>query len=81
MSELLDLPVGPCEEYLSKLSNAGTIRVKIDRPSEIVYFTTKKNASDVLNEWSHDINELMNLINKTCHLINKEECINSVITA
>lgn len=78
MSELLDLPIVLCEEHLAKLANSGTIRVKIDRPSEIVYFSSKKAASDILNDWAHDVNELMNLVNKTCHLINKEECIHQV---
>ncbi|XP_055912973.1 26S proteasome non-ATPase regulatory subunit 12 [Eupeodes corollae] len=79
MSELLVLPTDKCEEYLSKLANADTIRVKIDRPAEIVYFTTKKTSSDILNNWAQDTNQLMALVNKTCHLINKEECINSVL--
>lgn len=78
MSELLNLPSNRCEEYLSKLANSDTIRVKIDRPAEIIYFTVKKSASDVLNAWSKDVSQLMSLVNKTCHLINKEECIHSV---
>lgn len=78
MSELLNLPSSRCEEYLSKLANSDTIRVKIDRPAEIVYFTTKKGPSDILNNWAQDVNQLMSLVNKTCHLINKEECIHSV---
>lgn len=78
MSELLNLPTNRCEEYLSKLVNNDTIHVKIDRPAEIVYFTTKKCASDILNNWANDVNQLMSLVNKTCHLINKEECIHSV---
>ncbi|XP_067615076.1 26S proteasome non-ATPase regulatory subunit 12 isoform X1 [Eurosta solidaginis] len=79
MSELLNLPSNRCEEYLSKLANSDTIRVKIDRPVGIVYFTTKKSASDILNNWANDVNQLMSLVNKTCHLINKEECIHSAI--
>lgn len=79
MSELLNLPSNRCEEYLSKLANSDTIRVKIDRPVGIIYFTTKKSASDILNNWANDVNQLMSLVNKTCHLINKEECIHSAI--
>ncbi|XP_030373830.1 26S proteasome non-ATPase regulatory subunit 12 [Scaptodrosophila lebanonensis] len=81
MSELLNLPTNRCEEYLSKLANTDTIRVKIDRPAGIIYFTTKKSASDVLNNWATDVNQLMSLVNKTCHLINKEECVYSVMCA
>ncbi|KAH8404239.1 hypothetical protein KR215_001484 [Drosophila sulfurigaster] len=81
MSELLNLPTNRCEEYLSKLANSDTIRVKIDRPAGIIYFTTKKSASDILNNWATDVNQLMSLVNKTCHLINKEECVYSVMCA
>ncbi|ALC46766.1 Rpn5 [Drosophila busckii] len=81
MSELLNLPTSRCEEYLSKLANSDTIRVKIDRPAGIIYFTTKKSASDILNNWATDVNQLMSLVNKTCHLINKEECVYSVMCA
>lgn len=78
MSELICLPAAETEEYLSKLVNNSTITVKIDRPAGIIHFESKKAPSDVLNDWAHGINELMSLVNKTCHLINKEECINSV---
>ncbi|EDW83905.1 uncharacterized protein Dwil_GK13432 [Drosophila willistoni] len=81
MSELLNLPASRCEEYLSKLANNDTIRVKIDRPAGIIYFTTKKSPSDILNNWATDVNQLMSLVNKTCHLINKEECVYSVMCA
>lgn len=79
MSELLNLPEAETEEYLSRLANSATITVKIDRPAGIIHFAANKASSDVLNDWAHGINELMSLVNKTCHLINKEECINNVM--
>lgn len=79
LCELLKLPADQTEEYLSSLANNNALTVKIDRPSGIIHFTTKKATSDILNEWAFDINKLMNLVNKTCHLINKEECINNVL--
>lgn len=81
MAELLDLSEGECEEYLSRMVNAGTLKVKTDRPAGIIHFSTKKAASEILNDWAFGLNELMNLVNKTCHLINKEECINNVMPA
>lgn len=63
------------------MANNNTITVKIDRPSGIIHFTTKKAAADALNDWANGINELMSLVNKTCHLINKEECINNVMVS
>lgn len=79
MSELLNLPEAETEEYLSRLANSSTLTVKIDRLDGIIHFAQKKAASDLLNDWATGINELMSLVNKTCHLINKEECINQVM--
>jgi len=79
MSELLRLPQGETEEYIARLVNTNTLTVKIDRPSGIIQFSAKKSDSDLLNDWAFNINELMNLVNKTCHFINKEECINNVM--
>ncbi|KFB50728.1 AGAP005535-PA-like protein [Anopheles sinensis] len=81
MAELLDLSERECEEYLSRMVNTGTLKVKTDRPAGIIHFSQKKTASEVLNDWAFGLNELMNLVNKTCHLINKEECINNVMPA
>lgn len=79
LCELLKLPAEQAEEYLSQLANNNALTVKIDRPSGIIHFSTKKAPSDILNDWAFDISKLMNLVNKTCHLINKEECINNVL--
>ncbi|VDN11317.1 unnamed protein product [Dibothriocephalus latus] len=35
-------------------------------------------ATDVLNDWSHNINSLMGLINQATHLINKERMVHAV---
>lgn len=75
MSELLELPTAETEEYLSRLVNTAALTVKIDRPTGVMNFTVKKAPSDLLNDWAAGINDLMALVNKTCHMINKEECI------
>lgn len=79
LCELLKLPAEQTEEYLSQLANNNALTVKIDRPSGIIHFSTNKAPSDILNDWAFDISKLMNLVNKTCHLINKEECTNNVL--
>lgn len=79
MAELLDLSEAECEEYLSRMVNAETLKVKTDRPAGIIHFSSTKVASEILNDWAFGLNELMNLVNKTCHLINKEECIKNVM--
>ncbi|CAG9809949.1 unnamed protein product [Chironomus riparius] len=79
MAELLDLDELKTEEVLAKLVNNGTLKVKIDRPSGIIYFTQKKSQSEILNDWSSGLNELMACVNKTTHLIQKEECLNQLL--
>lgn len=78
MAELLDLNVLGTEEVLAKLVNNSTLKVKIDRPAGIIYFTQKKSQSEILNDWSSGLNELMACVNKTTHLIQKEECLNQL---
>ncbi|CAD7077937.1 unnamed protein product [Hermetia illucens] len=79
MSELLNISKRRCEDYITKLVSSGTVSIKIDRPSDIVYFTKKKQPSDVLNDWSKSVDQFMKLVNHTAHLINKEQCLNNVL--
>ncbi|KAG0255912.1 26S proteasome non-ATPase regulatory subunit 12 [Actinomortierella ambigua] len=78
LTQLLDLSDRECEEFLSKLVVSKTIFAKIDRPAGVVSFAKSKRPNEVLNEWSQDINSLLGLIEKTCHLITKEEIIHSI---
>lgn len=66
------------EEFLSKLVVSKTIYAKIDRPAGIVCFSAPRNANQVLNDWSSNINSLLGLIEKTCHLITKEEMLHNI---
>jgi 26S proteasome regulatory subunit N5 len=72
LTQLLDLNERDAEEFLSKLVVSKTIYARIDRSAGIINFQTKKDANEILNNWSSDINSLLNLIEKTCHLISKE---------
>jgi 26S proteasome regulatory subunit N5 len=60
------------EEFLSKLVVNKTVTAKIDRLDGIIHFQKKKEPNEVLNEWSHNINQLMQHVNKSTHLITKE---------
>lgn len=75
MAELLDLTVNETEDFLSSLVVSKSVQAKTDRPAGVVYFTQKKDPNDVLNDWSNNLSSLMQLVNKTTHLINKEECV------
>lgn len=78
LADLLDLNKGQAEEFLSNLVTNKTISAKIDRLEQIITFQQKKSAQDILNDWSSNLNSLMTIINKTCHLINKEETVHAV---
>lgn len=78
MASLLDLSQEETEEFLSSLVVNKTIHAKIDRLVGIVTFEKKKDPNDILNEWSNNLNTLMSTINKTTHLINKEEMVYAV---
>lgn len=79
MSQLLDLSIEESEKFLSDLVTSKTVYAKIDRPAGIVVFRPPKDASDTLNGWSRDVSELMNLLNKTTHLITKEQMVHQLL--
>ncbi|OWR42531.1 proteasome 26S non-ATPase subunit 12 [Danaus plexippus plexippus] len=81
MSELLGLSVTETEDALSQLVVSAVVKAKIDRPAGVVHFRLNMDASDRLNEWSRNLNTLMQLVNKTTHLINKEECVHKHLLA
>lgn len=81
MADLLTLKPDEAEEFLSALVVKGTIEAKVDRLEGIVSFSKSKDPNDMLNEWSHNLNELMQLLSKTTHLINKEEMVHKHLLA
>ncbi|RXN00895.1 26S proteasome non-ATPase regulatory subunit 12 [Acipenser ruthenus] len=66
------------EEFLSSLVVSKTIYSKVDRMAGIINFQRPKDPNDILNDWSHKLNSLMALVNKTTHLIAKEEMIHNL---
>lgn len=81
MSELLDLSPSESETALSTLVVSGTVHAKTDRPAGVIYFTRSKDPNDILNDWANHLSSLMQLVNKTTHLINKEECVHKHLLA
>lgn len=75
ISELLDLTDGETEDFLSTLVVSKTVEAKMDRLAGVVQFMQHKDPSDILNDWAASLTQLMALVNKTNHLINKEEMV------
>jgi 26S proteasome regulatory subunit N5 len=78
MSELLNLPENEVEDFLSTMVVKGSVEAKTDRLEGVVNFKKTQNPNDLLNEWSFNISELMSHVQKTTHLINKEEMVHKL---
>ena len=76
--QISDIYLKDIEDFVSRLVTNKTIYAKIDRPAGVVSFQQTKDPSEVLNEWSHNLNSLMTLVTKTTHLINKERMVHAI---
>jgi len=72
LAQLLSLDAIRLEKEIASMVSDGSVYAKIDRPKDIVRFSTPKNPEAVLTEWSTDIDKLLHLVETTTHLINKE---------
>jgi len=77
LAELLDLSEEETEKCVSELVVSGSVFAKIDRPLGQVGFTRPKDPNHYLNDWSHNVSDVLDLIDKACHLINRETVIHS----
>ena len=53
----------------------------MNRPKGVITFVSPLNAESSLNAWSGDVNSLLAVIEKTNHLIEKEEVLHSIAVA
>mmetsp|Transcript_15176 Transcript_15176/g.11035 ORF Transcript_15176/g.11035 Transcript_15176/m.11035 type:complete len:105 (-) Transcript_15176:27-341(-) len=53
------------------------LHAKINRMQGIVVFQKSKFTNDILNDWNHDIRTLLDKIEQTCHLINRENVVHN----
>ena len=80
LATFLQLPDDETERYVSQMvtSKLMPLFARIDRPAGVISFTPQKSANDHLTEWAGDISTLLNLVEKTCHVIDKEETMHKV---
>ncbi|KNE70860.1 hypothetical protein AMAG_14967 [Allomyces macrogynus ATCC 38327] len=81
LTELLDLPAAEVETFLSNLVSSKTVHARIDRPAQTVTFAKTKTADETVAEWSDEIHNLLKLLEKTTHLITKEEMVHNILHA
>lgn len=78
LAEMLQLTENQTEDYISNMvttKSSERLTAKIDRPDGIISFEAKKNPDEHLTEWTDNISELLSLVEKTTHLIHKENMI------
>ena len=69
------------EAFLSRLIVQKTVYGRIDRPAGVVDFRPPQDPNGLLNGWSNNIDTLLSLIERTTHMIAKEEMVHGVATA
>lgn len=77
LAQLLQLEPARVEKEIAAMVSEGSIYAKIDRPTDIVRFSQPKTAEAVLSDWASDIDKLLNLVETTTHLIDKENMTSS----
>lgn len=78
LNELLDLNEAETETFISDLVNQGIIYAKVNRPAKVVNFERPKHSSELLNEWSENVDQLLEHIETIGHLITKEEILHGL---
>jgi 26S proteasome regulatory subunit N5 len=78
LSQLLSLSEAEAEKFISDLVTSKIIYAKIDRPKGIIDFRKRKDANEFLNEWSINVNGLLDLLEKTCHLVQREHMVHKI---
>merc|ERR1712106_210644 len=73
LAEMLGLSPARLESEISGMVSDGGVYAKIDRPLDIVRFAQPASPESTLTDWASDISGLLTLVEKTCHLINKEK--------
>jgi 26S proteasome regulatory subunit N5 len=74
---MLNLPIDELEQATSDFVTSKFLYARIDRPAGILTFGAKKTAEESLNGYQADVNKLLNLIEDSCHLIQKENMVHA----
>lgn len=75
LSTLVGVSVDRAEVEIGDMVVNKRLTAKINRLSGIVVFQKTKNVNDVLNDWNYDLRHLLDKIEQTCHLINREKVV------
>ena len=76
LAQLLGLDPIRLEIEIASMASDGSVYVKIDRPRDIYRFEPPQSPEKVLTDWSTNIDQLLELVETTTHLIHKEKMTN-----
>lgn len=81
LAELLDMSEDDTERKVAAMvSDKKALWAKIDRPARIVSFAKPKDADAVLNGWADKVSSLLEIVEKTCHLVHRETMVHQIQT-
>jgi len=72
LSQMLGLERATLESEISTMVSSGSLYCKVDRPADIIRFSPSQTPEAVLTAWASDIDKLLGLVERTTHLIQKE---------
>lgn len=75
LSQLLGLTPAEVEKEVAGMVSNGDVYAKIDRPSDIFRFKQEKSPETILSSFAQDVSTLLNLVETTSHLIQKENMV------
>ena len=53
------------------------LSAKINRMQGVVVFQQARLATELLNDWNYDVRHMLDKIENTCHLINREKVVHN----
>ncbi|CDF38365.1 unnamed protein product [Chondrus crispus] len=79
LAELLDLSQEQTERKLAAMvSDKKALWAKIDRPAKIVSFAKPKDADAILNKWASNVTNILDTVEKACHLVHRETMVHGM---
>ncbi len=79
LAKLLDLSDDETERKLAAMvSDKKALWAKIDRPAQIVSFAKPKDADAILNGWASNVTQLLDIVERTCHLVHRETMVHGM---
>jgi 26S proteasome regulatory subunit N5 len=79
MAKLTGVDEDTVEAELCDAINQKLVSAKLDRVQGLVNFKQRKNENEILNDWRFDIHRILDLVDNTTNLINREYDVESAV--